>query len=180
MLRGLEKILLDIDKAIKIIKGTESEGDVVPNLMIGFGIDRIQADYVAEIKLRHLNREYILKRTNDIETLQKEIEELQGILGSKNKQKKFIMFLSCDVQILRLRLKNNIKRYLTDIKQAVHTKFQEIPFIVVVRGKCTHTLAFTMAHEEHTIGKFTAVPYVQPSPRPLQGQHKDHTLYKCL
>lgn len=91
LLRGLEKILLDIDKAIKIIRGTESEGDVVPNLMIGFGIDRIQADYVAEIKLRHLNREYILKRTNDIETLQKEIEELQEILDSKNKQKKIII-----------------------------------------------------------------------------------------
>lgn len=91
LLQGLEKILLDIDKAIKIIRETESEADVVPNLMIGFGIDKVQAEYVAEIKLRHLNREYILKRTQDIETLKKEIEEFQGILDSKNKQKKIII-----------------------------------------------------------------------------------------
>lgn len=91
LLQGLEKILLDIDKAVKIIRNTESEVDVVPNLMIGFGIDKVQAEYVAEIKLRHLNREYILKRTKDIETLKAEIEELQGILDSKNKQKKIII-----------------------------------------------------------------------------------------
>ena len=91
LLQGLEKILFDIDKAIKIIRETESEADVVPNLMIGFGIDKVQAEYVAEIKIRHLNREYILKRTQDIETLKKEIEELQGILDSKNKQKKIII-----------------------------------------------------------------------------------------
>ena len=63
LLRGLEKILLDIDKAVKIVRETDEESEVVPNLMIGFGIDEIQAEYVAEIKLRHLNREYILKRT---------------------------------------------------------------------------------------------------------------------
>lgn len=91
LLEGLEKILLDIDKAIKIIRETESESEVVPNLMIGFGIDQVQAEYVAEIKLRHLNREYIMKRTADIENLKKEIEELQGILESKNKQKKIII-----------------------------------------------------------------------------------------
>ena len=91
LLEGLKKILLDIDKAIKIIRETESEADVVPNLMIGFGIDKLQAEFVAEIKLRHLNREYILKRTNDIENLKKEIEELEGILQSKNKQKKIII-----------------------------------------------------------------------------------------
>ncbi|MGN0459161.1 MAG: DNA gyrase subunit A [Eubacterium sp.] len=91
LLQGLEKILLDIDKAIKIIRNTESEADVVPNLMIGFGIDRVQAEYVAEIKLRHLNREYILKRTKDIENLIDEIAELKGILESKNKQKKIII-----------------------------------------------------------------------------------------
>jgi DNA gyrase subunit A len=91
LLEGLKKILLDIDKAIKIIRETDSEADVVPNLMIGFGIDKLQAEYVAEIKLRHLNREYILKRTNDIENLKKEIEELEGILASKNKQKKIII-----------------------------------------------------------------------------------------
>lgn len=91
LLQGLEKILLDIDKAIKIIRETETETEVVPNLMIGFGIDRLQAEYVAEIKLRHLNREYILKRTKDIEDLIKEIAELEGILASKNKIKKIII-----------------------------------------------------------------------------------------
>ena len=91
LLEGLKKILLDIDKAIKIIRETDSEADVVPNLMIGFGIDKLQAEYVAEIKLRHLNREYILKRTNDIESLKKDIEALNAILASKNKQKKIII-----------------------------------------------------------------------------------------
>lgn len=91
LLEGLEKILLDIDKAIKIIRETESESEVVPNLMIGFGIDQVQAEYVAEIKLRHLNREYILKRTKDIEALNAEIAELEGILASKNKMKKIII-----------------------------------------------------------------------------------------
>lgn len=81
LLRGLEKILLDIDKAIAIIRRTEAEEEVVPNLSKGFGIDSIQAEYVAEIKLRHLNREYILKRTKDIEQLVKDIEELNAILS---------------------------------------------------------------------------------------------------
>ncbi len=91
LLKGLEKILLDIDKAIKIVRETEQEAEVVPNLMIGFGIDEIQAEYVAEIKLRHLNREYILKRTADIENLIKEIEEMEGILSSKSKLKRIII-----------------------------------------------------------------------------------------
>ncbi|MBR4761786.1 MAG: topoisomerase IV, partial [Clostridia bacterium] len=80
LLKGLQKILLDIDKAIKIVRETEEEKEVVPNLMIGFGIDEIQAEYVAEIKLRHLNREYILNRLEDIEKLQATIEEMQSIL----------------------------------------------------------------------------------------------------
>ncbi len=91
LLKGLEKILLDIDKAIKIIRETDEEAEVVPNLMIGFGIDKVQADYVAEIKLRHLNREYILKRTKDIEDLEKEIESLDEILKSKAKVKSIIV-----------------------------------------------------------------------------------------
>ena len=91
LLKGLEKILLDIDKAIKIVRETEEEAQVVPNLMIGFGIDEIQAEYVAEIKLRHLNREYILKRTAEIENLIKEVEELEGILKSKSKILKIIV-----------------------------------------------------------------------------------------
>ena len=85
LLKGLQKILLDIDKAIKIVRETAEEKDVVPNLMIGFGIDEIQAEYVAEIKLRHLNREYILKRLDDIETLEKQIAELEEILSSRRK-----------------------------------------------------------------------------------------------
>lgn len=85
LLKGLEKILLDIDKAIKIVRETEEESQVVPNLMIGFGIDQTQADYVAEIKLRHLNREYILKRTADIEDLMNEIADMEGVLNSKQK-----------------------------------------------------------------------------------------------
>ena len=91
LLKGLEKILLDIDKAIKIIRETDEEIEVVPNLMIGFGIDKTQAEYVAEIKLRHLNREYILKRTQDIENLEKEIAELDDILKSKARVKTIIV-----------------------------------------------------------------------------------------
>jgi len=85
LLKGLSKILLDIDKAIRVVRETAEEKEVVPNLMIGFGIDEIQAEYVAEIKLRHLNREYILKRLDDIESLEKEIAEHQDILNSKRK-----------------------------------------------------------------------------------------------
>lgn len=91
LLKGLSKILLDIDKAIKIVRETESENEVVPNLMIGFGIDEVQAEYVAEIKLRHLNREYILKRIKDIELLEGEIADLEATLASKGKMKKIIV-----------------------------------------------------------------------------------------
>lgn len=85
LLEGLEKILLDIDKAILIIRKTEEEQYVVPNLMNGFAIDEIQAEYVAEIKLRHLNREYILRRTSEIEDFKKEIKDLKNILSDKSK-----------------------------------------------------------------------------------------------
>lgn len=85
LLKGLQKILLDIDKAIKIVRETAEEKEVVPNLMIGFGIDEIQAEYVAEIKLRHLNREYILKRLEDVENLEKQIAELEDILNNRRK-----------------------------------------------------------------------------------------------
>ena len=91
LLKGLEKILLDIDKAIKIVRETEEEAEVVPNLMIGFGIDEIQAEYVAEIKLRHLNREYILKRLDDIEKLEKDIADMEDILAHKNRISKIIV-----------------------------------------------------------------------------------------
>ncbi len=85
LLYGLKKILLDIDKAIKIVRETQEDSEVIPNLMIGFGIDEIQAEYVAEIKLRHLNREYIVNRLNDVDQLEKDIAELEGILGSDKK-----------------------------------------------------------------------------------------------
>ncbi len=91
LLRGLEKILLDIDKAIKIVRETEEESDVVPNLMIGFSIDEIQAEYVAEIKLRHLNREYILKRTQEITDIVSEIADMEAILESDRRVKNIII-----------------------------------------------------------------------------------------
>ncbi len=85
LLKGLEKILLDIDKAVKIVRETEQEKEVVPNLMIGFGIDREQAESVAEIKLRHLNREYILNRTKEIEQLLESIKDMEDILASRRR-----------------------------------------------------------------------------------------------
>ena len=85
LLKGLGRILLDIDKAIAIIRNTERESDVVPNLMEGFGIDRVQAEYVAEIRLRNINREYILKRTSETEALEKDIADLEATLGSKRR-----------------------------------------------------------------------------------------------
>ncbi len=91
LLKGLEKILLDIDKAIKIVRETDEESQVVPNLMIDFGIDETETGYVAEIKLRHLNREYILKRTADIENLIAEIEEMESVLKSRTKLLKIII-----------------------------------------------------------------------------------------
>ena len=101
LLRGLEKILLDIDKAIAIIRNTDEESEVVPNLMIGFRIDKIQAEYVAEIKLRHLNKEYILKRLQDIEKLEAAIKDLEEILENPNRIKRIISF----------ELKEVIKKY---------------------------------------------------------------------
>lgn len=114
LLKGLSKILLDIDKAIKIVRETENEFDVVPNLMIGFGIDETQAEYVAEIKLRHLNREYILKRIDDIEALENEIAELEEVLSSEKKKK----------QIIISELQNVIKKFDTGRKSEI---LYEIP-----------------------------------------------------
>ena len=91
LLQGLAKILLDIDKAVDIIRKTELESEVVPNLMIGFGIDEVQANYVAEIKLRNINREYILKQTKAISELEEEIAELQSILNNPKKLQKVII-----------------------------------------------------------------------------------------
>ena len=91
LLKGLERILLDIDKAIRIIRETEMEAEVVPNLMIGFGIDEIQANYVAEIKLRNINKEYILKQTKAISQLEEEIADLRETLNSPSRLKKVII-----------------------------------------------------------------------------------------
>ncbi len=91
LLKGLERILLDIDKAIAIIRETELESEVIPNLMIGFGIDEIQANYVAEIKLRNINKEYILKQTRAISDLEAEIAELRDTLNSSRKLKNVII-----------------------------------------------------------------------------------------
>ena len=109
LLQGLGRILLDIDKAIEIIRGTELESEVVPNLMMGFGIDQIQAEFVAEIKLRNINREYILKRTAETEALEKDIEELEGILNSRRKIKSIIID----------ELKQINKKYVTPRKSVI-------------------------------------------------------------
>ncbi|MDD6345168.1 MAG: DNA topoisomerase (ATP-hydrolyzing) subunit A [Oscillospiraceae bacterium] len=91
LLEGLSKILTDIDKAVKIIRETELEEDVIPNLMTGFGIDEIQAEYVAEIKLRNINRQYILRRTEEIEQLRNDISEMEEILSDKSKVRNIII-----------------------------------------------------------------------------------------
>lgn len=91
LLLGLRKILLDIDRAIAIIRDTEEDSEVVPNLMIGFGIDELQAEYVAEIKLRNINKEHILKRTRETDELAREIQELEGILADSRKIKNIII-----------------------------------------------------------------------------------------
>ena len=91
LLKGLERILLDIDRAIDIIRNTELESEVVPNLMMGFGIDQTQAEFVAEIKLRNINREYILKRTSETEELERDIEELESIVNNRRKLKAIII-----------------------------------------------------------------------------------------
>ncbi len=91
LLKGLKRILLNIDKAIQIIRETEEEAEVIPNLMIGFGIDQVQAEYVAEIKLRNINKEYILKRVKEAGALQDEIDDLEDVLNDPRRVKKIIL-----------------------------------------------------------------------------------------
>ncbi len=91
LLKGLKRILLDIDKAIRIIRETEEEAEVIPNLMIGFGIDQVQAEYVAEIKLRNINKEYILKRTRETDALRDEIDDLEDTLNDPRRVKKILV-----------------------------------------------------------------------------------------
>jgi DNA gyrase subunit A len=116
LLKGLKKILLDIDKAIKIIRDTEHDAEVIPNLMKGFNIDQTQAEFIAEIKLRNLNKEYILKRTDEIENLEKELEDLQATLKSETKVKK----------IITKELKNVAKKYGQDRRtEIIHEEHVE-------------------------------------------------------
>lgn len=110
LLLGLGKILLDIDKAIKIVRDTEKESEVVPNLMSGFSLDEIQAEYIAEIKLRHLNREYIINRIKEIESLRAEIDDLESTIGDE------------------LKIKAIISKQLTEIKKK-HGKPRKTQFI---------------------------------------------------
>ena len=125
LLKGLAAILLDIDKAIKIVRETDEEAEVVPNLMIGFGIDEVQAEFVAEIRLRHLNREYILKRTEETGQLEKDIKELEGILGSKAKiQNVIIKELEAVIKTYG-QPRKTILLYAGEIEQAVIT--EEVP-----------------------------------------------------
>ena len=91
LLQGLRRILLDIDRAIQIIRETEEDAEVVPNLMIGFGIDQIQAEYVADIRLRNINKEYILKRTQEVDSLEAEIEDLQATVNDPKRIRKIII-----------------------------------------------------------------------------------------
>lgn len=120
LLTGLKKILLDIDKAVSIIRHTELEADVVPNLMDGFGIDEVQAEYIAEIKLRNLNKEYILNRTSEIEKLMEELEELNRILGSDREVKKVI-----SKQLTQISKKYGKDRRTTLISGEDITEFKE-------------------------------------------------------
>lgn len=117
LLKGLEKILLDIDKAIKIVRETEEENDVVPNLMTGFGIDETQAEYVAEIKLRHLNREYILNRLKEIENLENNIKEMEEILADKKKVRNIIVSELKKVSKKYSKPRNTMFFYKNDISE---------------------------------------------------------------
>ena len=125
LLKGLSKILLDIDKAIKIIRETKEESEVVPNLMIGFSIDEIQAEYVAEIKLRHLNKEYILKRLQDIEQLEVDIADMIDILDSERRIKKIIIDELGDVSKKYGKPRKTQFYYADDVEEYVET--EEIP-----------------------------------------------------
>lgn len=120
LLLGLGRILIDIDKAIKIVRDTKKESDVVPRLMEGFKIDEIQADYIAEIKLRHLNQEYIVERIKEIEQLQKDIAEMQGILDSEAKQKTMIV-----QQLNEIKKKYGIPRMTNIVYGFVEEAYEE-------------------------------------------------------
>ncbi len=122
LLKALEKILLDIDRAIRIVRETEEEAEVVPNLMIGFGIDQVQAEYVAEIKLRHLNREYILKRLNDVEELEKQVADLTDVMRDVKRIHRIIIEELKAVSKRYGQPRRTQLLYATDIVQEVEEK----------------------------------------------------------
>ena len=122
LLQGLAAILLDIDKAVRIVRETGEEAEVVPNLMIGFGIDEIQAEYVAEIRLRHLNREYILKRTEETSQLEQEIARLEAVLGSKAKVQNIIIQELEAVAKTYGKPRQTMLLYASEIEEAVITE----------------------------------------------------------
>lgn len=119
LLEALSKILLDIDKAIKIIRETENEADVVPNLMIGFGIDEIQAEYVAEIKLRNINKQYILRRIEEVDQLRKDIAEMEEILRDKKKIRRIIVNELRDVIKNYAQPRRTMFYYKSDIEEEI-------------------------------------------------------------
>lgn len=127
LLKGLAKILLDIDKAIAIVRHTEEEAEVVPNLMIGFGIDEVQAEYVAEIKLRHLNREYILRRTEEIAKLEADIAEMDAILKSAARVRSIIVNELREVMKKHGQPRRSLLVYASDLEQVAADATEEVP-----------------------------------------------------
>ena len=127
LLKGLAKILLDIDKAIEIVRHTEEEAEVVPNLMIGFGIDEVQAEYVAEIKLRHLNREYILRRTEEIEKLEADIAEMDAILKSAARVRNIIVSELREVMKKHGQPRRSLLLYASDLAEEAAEAVEEVP-----------------------------------------------------
>ncbi len=127
LLKGLAKILLDIDKAIAIVRHTEEEAEVVPNLMIGFGIDEVQAEYVAEIKLRHLNREYILRRTEEIAKLEADIAEMEAILKSAARVRSIIVNELREVMKKHGQPRRSLLLYASDLEQVAAEEAEEVP-----------------------------------------------------
>ena len=127
LLQGLEKILLDIDKAIRIVRETAEEKEVIPNLMIGFGIDEIQAEYVAEIKLRHLNREFILKRTQEIADLLEDIAEMEDILEHPRKVNNLIISELNDVILKYAVPRHTMFIYSEEIEEAEEEEVPDYP-----------------------------------------------------
>ena len=129
LLQGLKKILLDIDKAIRIIRETESDAEVIPNLMIGFGIDQVQAEYVAEIKLRNINKEYILKRTAEVDELADQIADLKDLIASPKRLQNVII-----QELTEVKKKFAAPRrteILDDVEETVVEEEEEIPDVPV-------------------------------------------------